>query len=270
MDNNLVTRALTGLVYVLCTIGAMYFGAISAGTYFLIIAVFCLYEFNKLSGITGQLLVWSHIIMGTILVASMFVYSANWLDSIEFIWLILPLSMAFWIFSEASASDWSKLVGGILYTTLPFILFYETAFGNAEEFNGYLLLMVFVLVWSTDTFAYLVGRKLGKHKLAPHISPGKTWEGLAGGTLGSIGVALLFYKFNPSDSIWFYVISAIIVSVFGVLGDLFESKLKRLAGVKDSGKMLPGHGGFLDRFDSLLMVAPPYYVFYMWYLNWVQ
>lgn len=270
MDKNLVTRALTGIVYVLCTVAAMYFGAISAGIFFVIISSFCLFEYYKLSGFKNQLIMKFHVLMGTALIASMICYSANWLDNIEFIWLILPLSMAFWIFSKSSVDEWTKLVGGILYTIVPFILFYETAFGNTEEFDGHLLLMVFVLVWSTDTFAYLVGRKLGKHKLAPAISPGKTWEGLAGGIVGSILVALLFFKFSPFYDIWFYILSAIIVSVFGVLGDLFESKLKRLAGVKDSGKMLPGHGGFLDRFDSLLLVAPPFYVFYMWYLNFAQ
>lgn len=270
MDKKLVTRALTGLVYVLCTIAALHFGTVSAGIYLLIIAVFCLYEFYKLSGIKSKSIMRLHLLLGTMLIASLFCYSTERLQNIDFIWLILPLSMAIWIFSDASASDWAKLTGGILYTIVPFILFYQTALSNPEEFNGYLLLMVFVLVWSTDTFAYLVGRKLGKHKLAPHISPGKTWEGLAGGIFGSVLVALVFYQINPWNNVWFYVISAIIVAVFGVLGDLFESKLKRLAGVKDSGKMLPGHGGFLDRFDSLLMVAPPYYVFYMWYLNYMQ
>jgi phosphatidate cytidylyltransferase len=267
MDKNLVNRVLTGVVYVLCTLGAKIFGAISAGIYLAIIAVFCLFEFYKLSGFKSQSIMRFHVLMGTGLIASMFCYSAKWLDNIEFIWLILPLSMAFWIFSKSSADEWAKLIGGIIYTVVPFILFYEIALSNSDEFDGNLLLMVFVLVWSTDTFAYLVGRKFGKHKIAPDISPGKTWEGLAGGIVGSILVALLFYKFSPFYDSWFYVVSAIIVSVFGVLGDLFESKLKRLAGVKDSGKILPGHGGFLDRFDSLLLVAPPFYVFYLWYLS---
>ena len=269
MDKNLVTRALTGAVYVLCTLGAMYFGAITAAIYLTIIAVFCLYEFYKLSGLKGQPIVWAHIFMGTVLVVSLFCYSAKWLNYSEYVWFMLPLSMVFWIFSENTAAAWSKLVGGMLYTLVPFILFYQTALSKSGEFDASLLLMVFVLVWSTDTFAYLVGRKLGKHKLAPHISPGKTWEGLAGGIVGSVLVSLIFYKFNPMYESWFYVASAIIVALFGVLGDLFESKLKRLAGVKDSGNMLPGHGGFLDRFDSLLLVAPPFYVFYTGYLHFL-
>jgi len=112
----------------------------------------------------------------------------------------------------------------------------------------------FILIWLNDTGAYFAGRSLGRHKLAPAISPGKTWEGWAGGLLASMGAALLLAAWMPAEAPWWML--ALVVSVFGPAGDLAESALKRRAGVKDSGALLPGHGGILDRFDSHIFAAP--------------
>lgn len=112
----------------------------------------------------------------------------------------------------------------------------------------------FILIWLNDTGAYFAGRSLGRHKLAPAISPGKTWEGWAGGLLASMGAALLLAAWMPAEAPWW--ILALVVSVMGPAGDLTESALKRRAGVKDSGTLLPGHGGILDRFDSHIFAAP--------------
>lgn len=123
------------------------------------------------------------------------------------------------------------------------------------------LLFALLIVWVTDSGAYLVGRKFGKHKLAPRISPNKTWEGSIGGTVLSVIVSAIYLKFFPQAYDWsIMLVIAVIASVAGQFGDLVESALKRYYNVKDSGKILPGHGGILDRFDSLLMVLPVLYL----------
>ncbi|MDA8233807.1 MAG: phosphatidate cytidylyltransferase [Clostridia bacterium] len=123
------------------------------------------------------------------------------------------------------------------------------------------LLLVFVANWSSDTLAYVTGRSLGKHKLAPLVSPKKTVEGGVGGILGSIIGTVAFYLVSPQAELVHYIILGIGIAIFGQLGDLAESALKRQAGVKDSGNIIPGHGGVLDRFDSILLTAPLAYYY---------
>lgn len=123
------------------------------------------------------------------------------------------------------------------------------------------LFFVLLIVWVTDSGAYLVGRKLGKHKLAAHISPNKTWEGSVGGTLLAVLVAAIYVYYFPQRYNWsLMVLIAFVLSVAGQLGDLIESALKRFYKVKDSGDILPGHGGILDRFDSMLIAFPVFYL----------
>lgn len=157
-----------------------------------------------------------------------------------------------------------------LYISIPLLLFTMTPYskGFLHQYNAMLPMMLMVLVWSSDSWAYVSGKLFGKHKLAPSISPGKTWEGLIGGTIltgltGYIFVSYFlakdggyigsnnFHTFTPLKGI----LLGILISIFGTLGDLFESSLKRKAGVKDSGNVLPGHGGMLDRFDAFLFAA---------------
>jgi phosphatidate cytidylyltransferase len=141
------------------------------------------------------------------------------------------------------------------------------------------LLFVLVLVWTGDTFAFFVGRSMGKHLLAPTISPKKTWEGAVANVLGSLLVAAVFYAFEaapplkaagmPAVSAALLIrilVAAVLISVAGQIGDLFESAWKRGAGVKDSGNLLPGHGGILDRIDALLLAVPVAW----WYLPFIQ
>jgi phosphatidate cytidylyltransferase len=125
-----------------------------------------------------------------------------------------------------------------------------------------ILLGVFLLIWTNDTFAYITGKTFGKHKLYEKVSPKKTIEGFIGGFIFSLlaGYFIAVYWLNASIVVW--LLLSVITSIFGTLGDLIESKFKRIASVKDSGRIMPGHGGVLDRLDSIIFVAPIVYLFY--------
>lgn len=158
-----------------------------------------------------------------------------------------------------------------LFTTKRFILttFYlSSAFvfliliaHQDYEFTPLLLLGAFILVWVNDTGAYFIGKNFGKQKLFPRISPKKTVEGFLGGLFFACIASYFIAKFTGSLDFTYWLILAIIVSVFGTIGDLIESKFKRQANVKDSGVIMPGHGGLLDRLDSIIFVAPFFYLF---------
>jgi phosphatidate cytidylyltransferase len=167
---------------------------------------------------------------------------------------LLVASLAWHVaFRRVSTADTATTVFGALY--VGFMLSFFVLIRDLD--SGTLLALATLLgVWANDVFAYLVGSMLGRHKMSPNISPNKSWEGFAGGTLFTIvvWVSLYFLIDSPMSLMW-HVVIGVIVSLTGVLGDLAESRLKREAGVKDSGKLLPGHGGFLDRFDSLIMVS---------------
>jgi phosphatidate cytidylyltransferase len=147
----------------------------------------------------------------------------------------------------------SRLVVGIPFAALAVMGWREGTFVSAIPLGW------FVLLWTNDTWAYIVGRQWGRHKMAPSISPGKSWEGWAGGAVVTVIVAYFVLGLAWGDSVltashWLGL--GVLVSVFGPVGDLMESGLKRKAGVKDSGDVLPGHGGILDRFDSHALAAP--------------
>jgi len=125
-----------------------------------------------------------------------------------------------------------------------------------NEFAKFLIMGIFILIWVNDSFAYLVGRSIGRTKLFPTVSPKKTVEGAIGGLIFTLGAAFFMAKYEPIVTITQWMTLAAVIVFTGNLGDLVESKLKRVAGVKDSGALLPGHGGMLDRLDSLVFAAP--------------
>lgn len=162
----------------------------------------------------------------------------------------------------------SKYVYTIGYVILPFIIITKIPFSD-NSFRPKIIISIFILIWTNDTFAYIVGKSIGKHKLIERISPKKTVEGFIGGIVFSViaGILISKFYFQPKPnylytSIIIWTISAVIISIFSTLGDLIESKFKRIAGVKDSGNIMPGHGGILDRLDSIIFVAPFVYLFY--------
>ncbi|MBC7525753.1 MAG: phosphatidate cytidylyltransferase [Flavobacterium sp.] len=172
----------------------------------------------------------------------------------------------------STSSKYLYLLG---YIIIPFIFITKISFG-VKSYNPKIIIGLFILIWTNDTFAYIVGKSIGKHKLLKKISPKKTIEGFVGGVLFAILAGFLISKFyiQPSSnhlqkSIAIWISLAVIVGVMGTIGDLIESKFKRIAGVKDSGKIMPGHGGILDRLDSVIFVAPFVFLFYQ-ILNYVS
>lgn len=161
---------------------------------------------------------------------------------------------------EGAFIGWAWTLAGILY--IGWLLSYFVALRGLEDGRNWVFFALFV-TFASDTTAFFVGRALGRHKLAPRISPGKTWEGTIAGVLGAIIASLLFTLLIPIGY-WQIVVLGILVSIFGQLGDLVESLLKRNMGVKDSSKIIPGHGGFLDRIDSVVFAGVVVYYYVIW------
>jgi phosphatidate cytidylyltransferase len=168
---------------------------------------------------------------------------------------------AFWVFSYPKTSNiWGKgvLVRGIMGILVLMPCWLALNFIRVLPSGEYILLALFVLIWGADTGAYFAGKKWGKHKIIPIVSPGKSWEGLAGALITTVLLVfciLTSLKF-PTVDIWALLVLSLVTVLFSVLGDLFESMLKRKVDLKDSGAILPGHGGILDRIDSLTAAAP--------------
>ncbi|MEY3499931.1 MAG: hypothetical protein RL308_1600, partial [Bacteroidota bacterium] len=165
----------------------------------------------------------------------------------------------------STSSKYLYLLG---YIILPFIFITKISFG-VIDYNPKIIIGLFILIWTNDTFAYIVGKSIGRTKLFERISPKKTVEGFFGGIIFAIIAGYLISKYYikasaqfSDKSILIWTIIAVIVGIIGTIGDLIESKFKRIAGVKDSGKIMPGHGGILDRLDSVIFVAPFVFLFY--------
>jgi phosphatidate cytidylyltransferase len=247
--NNFLTRTISGAVFVGLIVGSIIWNYYAMIVVFLVFLVLMLFEFFKLNKIEKN---WFFIIAGTLINLSFIITSiTNWpieyigIFAFVFMFLIKPEQYKVFFFS-------------LIYLALPFFLFLKLA---ETENKPIILLAPLILTWSNDTFAYLTGMLFGKHKFVPKISPKKTWEGVVGGIVITMILAFFagkyFEIFNRAE----WIVLAFVVSVFAILGDLFESKLKRHYNVKDSGNIMPGHGGLLDRFDAFLFVIPAYYVF---------
>lgn len=203
-----------------------------------------------------------------------FVFLLCWYASV---FLVILLACAFWLLAlffvinypkkQQLWQRWRFLMG--FFALAPSWLALNVL--HTAVHGDILILALFLLVWSADSGAYFAGRFWGKHKLMPRVSPGKTWEGFLGGLVLSMLVAAIMSAFMPiaSFSEWFVMLlGVILVNIYSVTGDLFESMIKRYCQVKDSGKMLPGHGGILDRIDSLCATAPLFLLGLIVFMYW--
>ncbi|MFC2069829.1 phosphatidate cytidylyltransferase [Chloroflexota bacterium] len=177
------------------------------------------------------------------------------------IWLLLRIE------KEKTFTSWAWTVAGILY--VGWLLSYLTALRGMDDGRNLIFFTLFV-TFASDSAAFFVGRTFGRQKLSPEISPGKTWEGAIGGVFGAALVSLFFILPTPVSLPFSWghaVILGILVSIFGQLGDLAESLFKRNVGVKDSSKVIPGHGGFLDRIDSVVFAGVVVYYYVVWVIQ---
>lgn len=182
--------------------------------------------------------------------------------------IVLPL---LWLLTrlqkEGAFAGWAWTIAGILY--VGWLLSYLVALRGLDDGRNWVFFALFI-TFASDTAAFFTGRALGRHKLAPNISPGKTWEGAIGGILGAVIVSLFFILSTPLIlplSWWQAVVLGLLVSIFGQLGDLAESLFKRNMGVKDSSSLIPGHGGFLDRIDSVVFAGVVVYYYSIWVIQ---
>ncbi|MCA0348109.1 MAG: phosphatidate cytidylyltransferase [Flavobacterium sp.] len=267
--NETLKRAISGAVYIILLLSCIIYSKESLAILFSILLVFGVYEFSKMTSVNF----YAGIIIAGI--SYYFFYDKHHNPFINkgvtFFSIAVSIRLLYFLFqkSEKNFNIITQYILLIGYIIFPFILINYVPIGN-KGYNSDILITIIILIWTNDTFAYLIGKNFGKNKLFPSVSPKKTVEGFVGGLFFSIIAGVLISKFyiNPkpsylNTSILIWSISAIIISIFSTLGDLIESKLKRIVGVKDSGVIMPGHGGILDRLDSIIFVIPFINLFYI-------
>jgi phosphatidate cytidylyltransferase len=296
MDETL-KRAISGAIYILLLLASILYSTESFFILFGVFLIITIYEFCNLIQIRKIF----PILIGTIIYTSVtlishysviltktineifhsnlsFTVNIEKLDLILLsIALIVSIKCILFLFYDTiqKISISSKYLYLLGYIILPFIFITKISFG-VVDYNPKIIIGLFILIWTNDTFAYIIGKSIGKNKLFEKISPKKTIEGFFGGIFFAILAGYLISKYYikaipqfSDKSILIWTIIAVIVGVIGTIGDLIESKFKRIAGVKDSGKIMPGHGGILDRLDSVIFVAPFVFLFYK-ILNYVS
>lgn len=258
------TRAITGFFFVLVLVAATIFNAYVFAAFFSLLGIFSAREFFGICKTADtKPLMW----IGTICAAVLAVLaSAVFLGQLQPLSLLLAVPLVSLLFisslylkREKPFHDIAYTVLGLWYGCVPFLFFIGLGFLDTT-FNPNIPMGFLIMLWSNDTGAYLSGRALGKHKLFERISPNKTWEGFIGGVVLAVLVSLLLNHYFVGLTQIQWISIALIIGIFGTLGDLVESMLKRSLSIKDSGQILPGHGGFLDRFDGLLIAAPLVYI----------
>lgn len=261
----MLQRAITGFFFIIVLVGATLLGQEVFIIFFTLLGLGCLWECYQLFSRDDirPLTYWglfSGLILGALL-------GLHLIGLIPFarLWLIVPFVSAiyFIVLFQKRVKPFDDIAYtnlGLGYAYLPFLFFVSLGFVQGT-FNPYIPLGFLIILWSNDTGAYLSGKSFGRHKLFERISPNKTWEGFLGGVILALFVAINLEQYFGGLEKWQWAGMALIIGIFGTLGDLVESMLKRHLGVKDSGNILPGHGGFMDRFDGLLLAAPLVFLF---------
>lgn len=246
---------LTGAVFVILLLSAIFLSSDAFDFLFMTFGLACLYEYKRMVYLRGY-----YVFIAYLGLWWAFIYLVQdkiIINILMFITITVNFALLFYLFSskEKLFKNLQKFLIGLFYigggciflTMIPY---------KENDFAKFLIMGIFILIWVNDSFAYLVGRSVGRTKLFPSVSPKKTVEGTVGGFIFSLVAAYFMSKYETNLSLPQWLILATVIVITGSLGDLIESKFKRAAGVKDSGAILPGHGGMLDRLDSLIFAAP--------------
>ena len=275
----LLRRGATAFIFVIVMLGGIYGGRHAFVLLFALITGLCLWEFFNIVLMKNQrrdlIRQWLGLTLGMVPYLLASIVQLDLISNKEaFIaiaaLLFFPVVFSAFIYELYSRSEQpfvnvAFIVLGMGYIGVPFVLLEFIAFEDGY-FHANTVFGLLAMTWVNDTGAYLVGSRFGKTPLFPRISPKKTWEGAVGGTLSTLLVAIFVHQFLGGLRLVDWIVLAGIVVVFGSLGDLVESMLKRSAHIKDSGSILPGHGGLLDRFDAFIFLLP----FATAYILWVR
>jgi len=272
---NIFKRGISGFIYVVLTVGCILISKYTFFAYFAIILTYTLYEFYRLCKVGGNKpQVWLGIIASVYLFVAFFLYDLKLIGEIIFLGIIpvLMISPVIELFrnSERPVQNIAYTLLGIAYIAFPFSVLnfiispYEL---HPELYVPEALLGLFIILWANDSGAYLVGSLWGKTKLLEKISPNKSWEGALGGAFFAIVISVFIFQYVGFMSPVHSIILSLLTVIAGTIGDLTESMFKRSFKVKDSGSIMPGHGGLLDRFDSMLFAAPIYFIYISLFLN---
>ena len=252
-------RLITGVLYVVLLLSAIFLSSDAFDFLFMAFGLACLYEFKRMTKLKGYYIFTAYLGLwwAFIYLINDYTYSKSIINILMFITITVNLVLLFYLFSkkEKYFSTIQKFLIGLFYIGGGCIFLTMIPYQN-NDFAKFIIMGIFILIWVNDSFAYLVGKTIGKHKLFPSVSPKKTWEGSIGGLVFALIAAYFMSKYETKLDLTQWIILAIVIVISGSLGDLLESKFKRAAGVKDSGAILPGHGGMLDRLDSLIFAAP--------------
>lgn len=252
-------RAISGALYVAVLVGTMFYAPFA---FYLTIAVFsslALWEF--LSLISFKHFIFILVLLGFMLSLYLGFVPKAGRDSLLILTLIGNCWITFLCFSQSNINFGTiQKMGMTLFYLIGSCLFIPLLLHQTKDFNPHYLLAFYLAIWTNNSFAYLIGSRYGKHKLFPSISPKKSWEGFFGGLLATL---LLLYNIEQQHPAFGYhwMVLGGLLPVLATLGDFVQSYFKRRAQVKDSGSLLPGHGGFYDRMDSVIYTAPFYYLF---------